>query len=477
MFSGAPFPPSVDSLNVYLGAFPIAAALANGADIVVTGRVVDSALALGPLIHAFGWSPHQYDALAAGTLIGHLLECGSQAVGGTHTDWRDVPDWTHIGYPIAECEPDGSCVLTKAAGSGGLVSIGAAAEQILYEVGDPQSYLVPDVTADFSAVTLTPDGPDRLRITGARGRPPTASYKASLTWRDGWRGIALQTLFGIDAVAKAERQAASVIARTDELIRLRGFVPWRRTYVEVLGSEASYGAQRRRRDTREVVVRIVVEHDDKTAIDLFLREQQSTATSGSVGTSLVAGMSAVPVGRLFSMLVPKVEVAQTVTVGNEAELISTMPPAPPVSPIRPVEPIIPTDAVDSLPLLALAWVRSGDKGDLFNLGVIAREPDYLPYISAALPPARLADWFAHVFPPGAAPRVSRYLVPGLHALNFILHESLDGGGQSSRRIDSVAKGMGQQALEIPIPVPALLAAKLRPALAGEGLGIPYEGSP
>jgi hypothetical protein len=479
MFSDAPFPPSVDSFNAYLGAFPIAEALGQGADIVVTGRVVDSALALGPLIHAFGWTPTDYDQLAAGTLIGHVLECGSQAVGGTHTDWRAVPDWTHMGYPIADCAADGSFILTKAEGSGGLISVGALSEQILYEVSDPAAYLVPDVTADFSQVTITSAGSDRLHVAGARGRPPTDLYKACLTWRDGWRGVALQTLIGQDAVPKAERQGAAVLARVSELLARRGLPPFRRTLVQVLGGESAYHPDRAVRTAREVVVRIVVEHGDKRAIDLFLREQQSTATAGSVGTSLVAGTSTAPIGRLFSALIPKADVTVTVSVGGREILLAAPPPVDsvPALPVPDIPP--PTDVAPgaALPVLALAYVRSGDKGDLFNLAVIARRPEYLPYLGAALTPEVLAQWYAHVFLPGAPPRIDRYLAPGLSSLNFVLHASLGGGGQASMRLDSVAKGMGQQLLDFPVPVSAAMAAELADTCAGEGLGLDYEGPP
>ena len=193
MFSGQALPEDlpISSMNAYFGAFPIAAALHAGADIVITGRVVDSALSLGPLIHEFGWSAGDYDRLAAGTLVGHLMECSTQVTGGTFTDWELVPNPADIGNPIAECRPDGSFVVTKPKGTGGLVSIGTVAEQMVYEVGDPQAYIVPDAVCDFSAVNLTQIGPDRVEITGVKGLPPTASYKVCATYAQGWRGTGL----------------------------------------------------------------------------------------------------------------------------------------------------------------------------------------------------------------------------------------------------------------------------------------------
>src|SRR5690606_9604009 len=146
--------PKLLTANAYLGALPIRAALAGGADIVITGRAADSALALGILMHEFGWTEDQYDLLAAGSLVGHVLECGPQATGGIHTDWQDVPGWENIGYPIAECSADGSFVLTKPQGTGGLIAPPVVAEQVLYEIGDPAAYMLPDVIADFSGVTI-----------------------------------------------------------------------------------------------------------------------------------------------------------------------------------------------------------------------------------------------------------------------------------------------------------------------------------
>ena len=198
----------INSLVAYTGAFPIAAALAGGADIVVTGRAVDSALALGALIHEFGWGPDDFDLLAAGTLAGHLLECSAQVTGGTFTDWRDVPDWAGIGMPIGECRADGGLVITKPEGTGGLVSIGTVSEQLLYEVSDPQRYYVADVICDFTDVQLAQVGPDRVEVSGARGLGRTDTYKASLTYDAGWRASAIIPIIGLEAAAKARPRRA-----------------------------------------------------------------------------------------------------------------------------------------------------------------------------------------------------------------------------------------------------------------------------
>ncbi|MDP1909150.1 MAG: acyclic terpene utilization AtuA family protein, partial [Hyphomicrobium sp.] len=214
MFNGAPLPADLWSMNAYLGAFPIAAALSAGADIVITGRCTDSALALGPLIHAFGWTRDDYDRLAMGSLAGHVLECGTQATGGITTDWQDVPGWDDMGFPIAECQSDGSFVLSKPADTGGRISSPTVAEQIVYEIGDPRRYILPDVVCDFSGVHLEEIGPDQVRVIGARGNAPTSTYKVSATYADGFKATGTMMIGGRDAAAKARRTADAILART-----------------------------------------------------------------------------------------------------------------------------------------------------------------------------------------------------------------------------------------------------------------------
>jgi hypothetical protein len=463
MFSGAPFPSKIASINAYLGGFPIADALGRGADVVLTGRVVDSALILGPLIHEFGWRPNDYDLLAAGTVAGHLLECGCQVTGGTFTDWASVPDWAHAGFPVGECRADGSLVLTKPEGTGGLVSVGTVAEQLLYEVSDPQAYFVPDVVVDFSQVQLEQLGPNRVNVCGAKGYPPTPTYKVCVTYDDGWRQVALQPIIGVDAGARARRQAAAILERTREMLRDRNMADFRRTHVEILGEEGTYGARARVQGSREVIARIVIEHDEKRGADLFWREQNSAIMTMSVGTSIPLGGMSQPITHLYSFLIDKDEIAMSVTVDGETRPFAR-PETATFEPSMIVRPVIdapaPADADAALPLVALAWARSGDKGNLFNVAVIARRPEYLPYIRAALTPQVLADWYRHFLTESRQDRVDRYEVPGINALNFVVHDSLAGGINASPRLDSAAKGMAQQLLEIPVAVPAALAARL-----------------
>ncbi len=460
MFTGAAFPETrlVGSVNAYLGAFPIAAALASGADIVITGRCVDSAVTLGACIHAFGWSETDLDLLAAGSLAGHIIECGTQTTGGNFTDWESVADSLGtIGYPIVNVRSDGKFTVGKPQGSGGKVSIGTVAEQLVYEIGDPQNYTLPDVVCDFSEVRLTETGPDIVEVEGAIGRPTSDTYKTCLTWHDGFRGGHLFGYYGIDAERKAELFAKTALARVSAMLAQQNAPDFSETSVEILGAESQFGAARQSGPAREVNAKIAVRHPQAAGVGLFLKEATGLALSAPPGLSGFAGArpKPSPVMALYSFLLPKSDVS--ITIADQSGETKFTPPLAATSTSSIVKPRAPVsaateEAMIEVPLIRLAWARSGDKGDSANIGVIARRPEYLPHIWAALDETAIAELFAH-FLKG---EVKRYHLRGIHAMNIVLTRVLGGGGTSSLRADPQAKGYAQLVLQHNVGIPQSL---------------------
>lgn len=462
MFTDAPAPEasSIFSVNAYLGAFPIARALTAGADIVITGRCVDSAVTLGACIHAFGWDTGDHDRLAAGTLAGHILECGTQVTGGNFTDWHLVADsLDRIGYPICEIGTDGTMEISKPDGTGGIVSVGTISEQMLYEIGDPQAYVVPDVVCDFSAVAILQSGPDRVRLTGARGRPPTPDYKVSLTYLDGWRAGSTASFYGSDAAAKAQAFCDAVFARARAQLRGMNLADFTETSVEIIGAGSQMGDTAQARQAQEVVVKYAARHPEKTGLDVLLRTASGMGLSAPPGLSGFFGTRArpSPLVRLFSFLVPKHDVPVVIDIDGIQDTAGIVHGVPfdRSNPARPAAPDRPSETVDmvEVPLERLAWGRSGDKGDSANIGIIARLPEALPYIWHTLDQSAVAARFAHVLDGD----VSRYLLPGCHAMNLVLTRALGGGGVASLRNDALGKGFAQVLLQTPVRVPAHLA--------------------
>ena len=454
--TGEQLPMKLLTANAYLGALPIKAALDGGADIVITGRCADSALALGILMHEFGWRTHDYDKLGAGSLVGHLLECGPQATGGIFTDWERVPDWHNIGYPIAECRADGSFVISKPAGTGGLIDPGVISEQTLYEIGDPAAYALPDVTADFSQVHLAQVDVDKVKVDNAAGRPPSRQYKVSATYQDGYRATVLVSIVGPNAARKAERTGEALIARARMNFRTQNLPDFTATHIEILGAETSYGERSMVRESREVVLRVVVDHPSRHPLETFAREVGSIGISFAPGTTgIFSGRpKPVPIVRLFTFFIDKSRLGRPrVQVGDGPVIEIEIPPGgealtkPDNASATPS--VIPDEQNVEVPLSLLAYARSGDKGNSSNIAIIARKSKYLPLLRREVTGEKILAQLGKL----ATGPVERFEAPGLNALNFLIGNALGGGGMASRRIDPQGKAYGQMALEMRVAVP------------------------
>lgn len=469
MFTGAPFPDKskIASINAYLGAFPIARALADGADIVITGRCVDSAVTLGACIHEFGWSPSDYDLLASGSLAGHLLECGPQATGGNYTDWEDAGDIANIGYPIGTVSADGSFMISKREGTGGCVTVGTVSEQMLYEIGDPQAYMLPDVVCDFSKVEIVQTASDIVHVSPAQGYPAPDHYKTCLTYGEGFRGGTSVSFYGFDAARKAQKFCDNVLARANKILRGHNLGDYSETSVEIIGAGSQFGDFAPSHQPREVVAKIAAKHSEAAAIGILLRELTGLGLATPPGLSGFSGARAKPspVVRLFSFLTPKRALPIEINVDSKTiafqdadgvvfDSTAIQRPRPPQAPDG-------QSAVTIVPLIRLAWARSGDKGNKANIGVIARDPAYLPYIWAALTPESVAAHFGHFIEGGAnSAKIEKFSLPGSHAINFLIDTILGGGGMASIRNDAQGKGYGQILLAHQVAIPARLADKL-----------------
>ena len=452
------------SANAYLGAAPVAQALAMGADVVITGRAVDSAVTLGALIYEFSWSMNDFDRLAGASLAGHIIECGCQATGGLFTDWQDVPDWATMGYPIATCFEDGSFEITKPKQTGGLISHAAIAEQLLYEIGDPGDYELPDVCCDFRHVKIEQVSQERVRVSGARGLAPSNQYKVSATAMNGYRCSGALVIIGRDAAAKAQRTGEAIIERCRGIFKQLGMPDFTATAISLLGAESLYGASARTTKTREAWLRITVNHALKPALEIFAKEIAPAGTSWSPGTTGpgLARPAAAPLIQSFSSFIPKNQVPVAVVIDGQIypstiEQFSSEPiPNGSACDTQPAVWVETDEPQIELSLVDLAWARSGDKGDISNIGVIARRPEWLPLLWNRLSTIAVKQYLAHL----VKGEVKRFYLPGIHAMNFMLFEALDGGGTVSTRMDPLGKGIGQILLDMPILVPASIAKAL-----------------
>ncbi|KAI9019445.1 hypothetical protein CLU79DRAFT_836754 [Phycomyces nitens] len=475
-FSAIPSPTTLDadrlpapeqpivSLNAYLGARAIASALDAGADIVVTGRVVDSALVVGPLIHEYGWSadqPDYLDKLATASLAGHIIECGCHATGGNFTDWRLAADspyggYANMGYPIVEFDSNGTYfVVTKPAKTGGLVTPATVSEQILYETLDPALYLLPDVILDIRQVTVSQVRPDRVLVRGAKGRPPTPWLKCSGIFMDGWKISGELLIAGQEAKEKALAVGQAIQQRSLDLFKQLGIKDFRGFNIEALGSEHLFGPSASSNPAREVMLRLTAHHDNPKALQIFAMEMSPSATCMAPGITGSASGRPKPIPNLvhFPCLIPKTFITTSHVVGKASPQSVTWgtweasPFETPAIPATPDPPVLDTVKVK---LIDVAYARSGDKGNVSNIGIIARDPRFLPFIKRSVTEEVMTGYMRHL----CKGSVTRFELPGLHALNFVLTNSLGGGGLSSLSIDRQGKTYAQlvlDGLEVQVP--------------------------
>ncbi|GAA3681398.1 DUF1446 domain-containing protein [Nonomuraea antimicrobica] len=425
--------------NAYLGGRPIAAALSAGADVVVTGRVTDAALVTGPGIWRYGWGPGDLDPLAGSVVAGHVIECGCQATGGNYAFFQDVPDLAHCGFPLAELRADGSAVITKHPGTGGLVSIGTVTAQLVYELGGPR-YLGPDVVARFDTITLTDDGPDRVLVSGVRGEPPPGTLKVAVNHLGGYRNTMTLVLTGLDVAEKARVAEEAIWAR----------VP-RESFDEVDVTLTGSG-----------LLRItVMSADERLAGRAFSAAVTETGLASYPGLhGLTPPGNASPYGVYWPVLVPRSEVRPRVFLDGEE-----IPYAEPDVPDVPVAAPVPSgpaarsaagswggEATVPVPLGRIAGARSGDKGGNANLGVWTDTRDRYDWLAAHLTTGTLKRLL-----PGLAPyRVDRHDLPNLKALNFVVHGLLGRGVSASPRMDPQAKALGEELRACPVEIPRSL---------------------
>ena len=444
--AGAP----VVTANAYLRARPIADALAAGAQVVVTGRVTDAALVVGPALHAFGWPDDDLDAIAGAVVAGHVIECGAQCCGGNYAFFEEVPDRAHIGFPLAELHADGSSVITKHPGTGGMVTVGTVTAQLLYEIGGPR-YLSPDAVPRFDTIDLTQEGPDRVRIAPVRGEAPPPTLKVTANLHGGWRNAMTLALTGAQPAEKARFAAETVwdgvpggrdgFAETAE--DLSG---------DLTGGGMSY-------------LRLAVRGDDEQAVGRAFSgavvETSLSSYPGTFFTSAPSGAQGVarywPTTVSAAAVTPRVECDGRVVSATPLPVLDHAATAGPVA-AEGAAPSggsgVPRGKTVVVPLGALVGARSGDKGGDANIGLWADDDAVAAWLQHEFSTALLKELLPEVEPYP----INRYTLPNLRAVNFVVHGLLGWGVASNLRLDTQAKGLGELLRSRSVEVPAALAA-------------------
>ncbi|KAJ3460372.1 hypothetical protein MRS44_011239 [Fusarium solani] len=456
------------SLNAYLGAQPIAVALEQGADIVITGRCVDSALVLGPLAHELGWtfgsSCDDLDRLASASLAGHIIECGAQATGGNYTDWEQSAfsphgGWSNMGYPILTFFPDNSFAISKPPRTGGVVNTRSVCEQMLYEVLDTENYILPDVILDLSRVTISQSSPDSVLVRGARGKPPTPWLKCTAVRQQGYRISVDMLVSGEQAERKAKTLGRAIVERTNALAAANHADPIpnddHEIIIIVLSTTLVMGAALR--SVLDIMGKEAASFLTNSAPGICMLTSGRPKTSPNfVGSSaLVRRDSLHPVVFVGSQKSP-IDVPLTLDGCLSGKPSTSLDSATAVSGVALSPTLPPQGLMWRAKLHEVATGRSGDKGDSANVAIIARDAAFYEHILQQVTPQVVFSALQHLIAPGGA--VTRFAVPGVHAVNFVITKALGGGGLSSLRLDRQAKSYAQLLLSlIYVDIPADVA--------------------
>lgn len=438
--------------NAYLGCFGIVEALAEGADIVVTGRVTDAALVCGPAAWHYQWRRDNFDALAGAVVAGHVVECGAQVTGGNYSFFREVPHLERVGFPWVEIAEDGSCVVGKHDGTGGEVSLGTVTSQLLYEIGSP-SYLGPDVTARFDTIELEQVEKDRVRISGVRGEAPPTTLKVAMNELGGYRKDLSVALTGLDIEEKAHLVEAAFWVAS----------PYSPDDFDSVSTQLVRTDKADPTTNEEAVAtwRVTIKDHDEHKVGRALADAVVELALATVPGFFIPGSSpspGSPYGVYRPALVPSNLVPQYVTVlGGERRVIDSVAPSTPTHVVTNhgsrVE--APGGATTLAPLGQLFGARSGDKGGHANLGIFARSDEAFAWLDGFLTVEQL-----HELLPETEPlRVQRFRLPALRSLNFVIHDLLEEGVAASTRQDAQAKGLGEWLRSRYVEIPSAL---LRP---------------
>lgn len=462
----------LEAANIYFGAMPVVEALRRwDPDIIITGRVTDTGITLAPMIYEFNWSLDDWDKLASGIIAGHLIECGTQVCGGNFSDWKKVQNYDEIGFPFVEVSPDGSFVLSKHENTGGLVSLDTVREQLFYEMGDPHSYITPDVVADFSTVQLKALTENRVEVSGIKGYEPTHFYKVSMAYSDGFKCSGCILISGPEARKKAETFSSIFWKRCKQSHFLE-------THTEYIGWNACHRSLGHEDDGNEVLLRLSVRSSSEAELKIFRKLISALILSGPPGVTVLSD----GIGKVHSVisywpaLIAKDLAKARIALGSEDIVLEN----PALGDFRAEES---SDQVAETATQTLAqtfedskagdgeWLsyydlclaRSGDKGDTVNIGVLARSPKAFEFLKEHLTAQRIKNLFQEF----CSGPVKRFRLETLHGLNFLLEKSLGGGGSRSLRSDAQGKTFSQALLRQKVFVPVSVIKDVRETLKSE----------